>query len=288
MLLVFFRNTDAFVRYADRCRIAGHVAHYVHCGVFSRKLQGIADQIDQDIFQQFFVAVRHIGTLMSVRSYEYFQDHDSLQAVYVKRKYRAREFYQAYNIKQILNEAPNQKLIVFCGFSHLFEEQAHLGKKPWMAEILREIAGVDPLTVDQYYFSDLDYSWRFKAPLSLGYYAVGKKDLLKFDSSNFSQADIYVYNNFSQYPYSRFKTHEKSGVFDLNQFISTFRRRMAGVLSLYPENEVKEGSYMPAFHCIVQGNFRQVPEKVYLPKGRYVLTYKTKYEVLHNEVVEVK
>lgn len=61
-----------------------------------------------------------------------------------------REYGQAKNIQKVIEENPNSKILIHCGYSHghegvgLFEAD---GKA--MAGWLKELTGIDPLTVDQ-------------------------------------------------------------------------------------------------------------------------------------------
>ncbi|WP_073105003.1 hypothetical protein [Hymenobacter daecheongensis] len=60
-----------------------------------------------------------------------------------------REMAQARNIQRILQADPQAKIVVHCGFSHLNEGPNGLGGQPAMARRLRELTGIDPLTIDQ-------------------------------------------------------------------------------------------------------------------------------------------
>jgi hypothetical protein len=58
-----------------------------------------------------------------------------------------REGEQAANIARILQADPRAKILVHAGYSHI-EELPLLGKR-WMASRFKEMAGIDPLTVNQ-------------------------------------------------------------------------------------------------------------------------------------------
>lgn len=65
----------------------------------------------------------------------------------------SRELGQAKNILQVLNQNPGAKILVHCGFNHLVEEKHPDGIRT-MAQELRLLTGIDPLTVDQVQFSE--------------------------------------------------------------------------------------------------------------------------------------
>lgn len=60
-----------------------------------------------------------------------------------------REIDQAKNIAKILNENPKARIVIHCGYSHILEGE-NIGK--WgkaMAGRLKELTGIDPLTINQ-------------------------------------------------------------------------------------------------------------------------------------------
>jgi hypothetical protein len=66
---------------------------------------------------------------------------------------KKREIWQAESIKKLIDKKPNEKFLIHCGFDHAME-----GKyKPWemaMAERLKKLTGLDPLTVNQEFFHE--------------------------------------------------------------------------------------------------------------------------------------
>lgn len=59
-----------------------------------------------------------------------------------------RESIQAANIQHILEENPDARLFVHVGHAHLLEQPDDQGNI-WMAQRLKEVTGIDPLTIDQ-------------------------------------------------------------------------------------------------------------------------------------------
>lgn len=61
----------------------------------------------------------------------------------------AREQRQAINLMQrVLQRDPSAKVFVYAGFDHVLERPDRAGNV-WMAQRLRELTGIDPLTIDQ-------------------------------------------------------------------------------------------------------------------------------------------
>lgn len=66
---------------------------------------------------------------------------------------KEREIAQANNIQKVMNERPNEKFLIYCGFDHALEgEHRSWGKA--MAERLKEFTGVNPLTINQVKYSE--------------------------------------------------------------------------------------------------------------------------------------
>ena len=66
---------------------------------------------------------------------------------------REREIQQAKNIQRVIEQKPREKFIIHCGFGHVLEgNYSDWGKT--MAGRLTEFTGIDPLTINQDYFSE--------------------------------------------------------------------------------------------------------------------------------------
>lgn len=66
---------------------------------------------------------------------------------------KEREIAQAQNIKQYMQAHPEGKVIIHCGFDHIFEGEVRNWEKA-MAGRLKEYTGIDPFTIDQVKFSE--------------------------------------------------------------------------------------------------------------------------------------
>lgn len=67
---------------------------------------------------------------------------------------KQREIEQAKNIKKILEQNLNAKILIHAGFDHIREDESfnNLGKS--MAGFFRDFTGIDPLTIDQVEMSE--------------------------------------------------------------------------------------------------------------------------------------
>lgn len=66
---------------------------------------------------------------------------------------KEREIEQAKNIQNFLNRHPKGKLLIHCGFDHVYENEV-VGWEKAMAGRLKEYLGIDPLTIDQVKFTE--------------------------------------------------------------------------------------------------------------------------------------
>lgn len=208
--------------------------------------------------------------------YEDYNTSDSLSKLYPQ--YPKRELYQTLNLKEVIEKNPGGKVLVHCGFSHLFEQQEKYGKKAWMAEILTKFTGIDPLTVDQYYFNSIDLpTSAFLGTSPLGFYALEQKSLKGINDKVFDQADIYVANNLPEnYPLINFNPDQKRyKAYNLWDDIKDLNDGSLVTVSLYLLKETLKCQYpVPVFH-FVRDRGADYGEhnlsKVYLPKGEYIL-----------------
>ncbi len=101
---------------------------------------------------------------------------------------KEREIAQARNIQRFIDANPPGKLIVHCGFDHVYEDKV-AGWEKAMAGRLKEYTGVDPFTVDQ-----VRYSERSRSDISHYFlYATQEKQ-----SFVLVDPDSTVFNGFSE------------------------------------------------------------------------------------------
>lgn len=94
-----------------------------------------------------------------------------------QRRQMPRDSAQALNVQRILLNDPDAKILLFCGYSHLFEQPSpctpdNPGCEPWkyLAYYIKQLTGIDPLTIDQEVLTE-----RLAAPES-PYYKIIKAD----------------------------------------------------------------------------------------------------------------
>ncbi len=75
--------------------------------------------------------------------------------------YDERDKNAAKHLKKIFDKDPNAKLIIHCGYDHVFESEASIGKP--LAQYLAELTGINPLTIDQENFTEKSET-RFESP----------------------------------------------------------------------------------------------------------------------------
>lgn len=68
----------------------------------------------------------------------------------------SRELGQAKNIYRMMQEKSDGKFLIHCGFGHVVEEN-HLSGITTMAQHLKSLSGINPLTIDQVMFSERVY-----------------------------------------------------------------------------------------------------------------------------------
>lgn len=76
---------------------------------------------------------------------------------------KEREIAQARNIQKAMQQKPNEKFLIYCGFDHSMEGEHRKWEKA-MAGRLKELTGIDPLTINQVKYSER-YNRNFNRPL---------------------------------------------------------------------------------------------------------------------------
>ena len=64
-----------------------------------------------------------------------------------------REIGEAKNIASLLTKEPNAKIIIYCGFAHIYEDSVY-GWGKAMAGQVKEYTGINPFTIDQIVLSE--------------------------------------------------------------------------------------------------------------------------------------
>jgi hypothetical protein len=122
-----------------------------------------------------------------------------------------RDLAQAHNVNKILDQDPEAKILLLCGHAHLVERagepKENYGKARWMAGYLKELTGIDPLSVNQEALTE-----RAGAPNSPYYSLIEAKEpavLIDHEGrpfngpEGFDKFDVLVYHPPTRYRYGR-------------------------------------------------------------------------------------
>ena len=113
---------------------------------------------------------------------------------------KTREIDQAKNIQKIINENPNQKFIIHCGFDHVLEG-THKSWEKAMAERLKEYSGINPLTINQVAYSEKSKS-QYNSPI--------------LKAMNITESSVFVDKNNNPLKYQRNDAYADIAVFHPN------------------------------------------------------------------------
>lgn len=68
---------------------------------------------------------------------------------------RSREIAQARHIEKVLKQDPKAKILIYCGYSHVFDVPLESDWEKAMAGRVKEFTGIDPFTIDQQQWTEL-------------------------------------------------------------------------------------------------------------------------------------
>ena len=117
---------------------------------------------------------------------------------------KMREINQAKHLADLLNNDPSGKVLIHCGYGHIYEDSVGGGWEKAMAGRLLEYTGINPFTIDQ--------TWLAEKPTyetSMPHYRIINKDKYSFliDSSgkqyNNTRVDAVLYSPPTRYLYRR-------------------------------------------------------------------------------------
>lgn len=156
-----------------------------------------------------------------------------------------RELNQAKNILQAIKKKPDEKFIIFCGFDHVIEDTITTKMAVPMAARLKEITGLDPLTIDQVELterSNVRYENPYRRSLNFSFPAIlfkdhGQKTLSKV--SERKTVDFYLYHPNTTYVNGRpaWVMNESSHYFDIRDSIKI---KYPCLVKAYLKDEIKK------------------------------------------------
>ena len=118
------------------------------------------------------------------------------------QKVMGRELAQAINIKKIMDRNPSAKMIIYCGYDHVYEDSLKTWMGLPMAGQLKRLTGINPLTIDQTELSEYGIVGnRYRKLMHEEYDAVYKDSTGQyFNSANPNKpVDLNVYHPDTKY-----------------------------------------------------------------------------------------
>lgn len=202
---------------------------------------------------------------------------------------KEREIEQARNIQQFKATHPGGKMIIHCGFDHVYEGGVRNWEKA-MAGRLKEYTGIDPFTIDQVKFSEksspeLSHYFVYATSSRAAFILTNPEEGVFRGISSPHQTDIAVIHPMTRYINER--PHWRAS------------GRKAYRL---PENTLKSGDYPVQVLAYRTGEeAKGIPADIielenvadrkplYLAPGRYILISRDKtYQVIHTNTITVK
>lgn len=193
---------------------------------------------------------------------------------------KEREIEQARNIQQFIQKHSNGKVIIHCGFDHVFEGEVRSWEKA-MAGRLKEYTGIDPFTIDQVKFSErsspeLSHYFVYATNSATAFVLIDPK-LGPFRGLGTPQTDVVIIH--PMIPYFRERPDFRSRgrkAFWISRYLSATQAYPVQVLA-YREGE--QGKGIPA--DIIELKSEQDKTPVMLAPGEYMLLFRDKnYQVI--------
>lgn len=198
-----------------------------------------------------------------------------------------RESGQAKNISAVLNQHPDAKILIHCGFNHLVEDKHPSGIRT-MAQELRQLTGTDPFTIDQVVFSehhDRSYEHPLYKNFNVEKPAVlsDKEGQLISLNGDSSIVDLRVIHPPTQLVHGRPAWLYRNGQWK-NKYLDNPEIRFPATLLVYPYGREDENS-VPV--DIIEINNPQEKALV-LPPGKFTVKIKDRDGKLTRTVIEVE
>ncbi|WP_264554473.1 hypothetical protein [Flavobacterium sp. N1861] len=205
---------------------------------------------------------------------------------------KEREIEQAENIKKIIDENPNSKFLIHCGYDHVIEGMPKI--KRWekaMAGKLKELTNKNPFSIDQVIYSEKS-DLKFTNPVielvnnTSSVVLIDEKGSLFNGLSNAEQVDCQIIHPITKYYNNRpdwLSLSKESKKYS----IPKSKIKEYPVLALaYKDNEYEhEGIPVDIVEIL---NKEEIP-KLMLPAGKYQILIKNKmYEIVSIYTLTIK
>lgn len=202
---------------------------------------------------------------------------------------KEREIEQAKNIQNFLNKHPKGKLLIHCGFDHVYENEV-IGWEKAMAGRLKEYLGVDPFTIDQVRFTEkgnkkYNHLFIYAANQNQPFVLMDENNIPFNGFSEPKQTDIVVIHPTTLY------LNDRPNWFVINKNPFLIKKRLLKNLQ-FPIQIIayREKEYLfqgiPA--DIIEVNDANDLKKLYLSKGKYtILIRNNKYQKIKTLKIQI-
>ena len=195
--------------------------------------------------------------------------HNSGYTLFAYEKFgKDREESQAKYIAEILNQNPDAKVLILCGWYHLLEAE-NKGMK-WMATYLKELTGIDPFTI---YQDILIERWSSEESPFFGMMHFDKaKAFINEEGEfyngkpDFGMFDALVYHPRTRFIYNRpdwLVNMEGNKIYPINDISINF----PCLVKAFPKGESNESVPVD----IIEKEYKMDPTALVLPPGEYRL-----------------
>lgn len=186
---------------------------------------------------------------------------------------KIREQDQADNIYKILQKYPKEKALVYVGFGHNREGKVPYWEKS-MTERLKDLTGIEPLTISQDKFSEKSFK-SLSNPLLVELNLKEPSVLLNKDNEPYktktdsSWIDVTVFHPFTVYKSGRPNWLFYDGEKDISINLKDITIDFPIMLMVYSNNEEIKNEAIPL--DIVEVSSKQQKATLVLSKGSYVI-----------------
>lgn len=202
---------------------------------------------------------------------------------------REREIEQAENIQRFLESHPKGKVLIHCGYAHVYENDYPAWGKA-MAGRLKENMNIDPLTIDQTMFLEQADPENNHLAMQLNN---TKEPIILIDENGkvfqgknkLNQTDLVIIYPQTEYVHNRpdWLTNGREG-YDIPPSIL---EKHQPILVLAYRNDEHEKNGIPADIIEIKNNIN--PSKLYLTRGIYTIIMKDEnYKIINKYSIEIK
>lgn len=202
---------------------------------------------------------------------------------------KEREIEQARNIQQFKATHPEGKMIIHCGFDHVYEGEVRNWEKA-MAGRLKEYTGIDPFTIDQVKFSErsspeLSHYFVYTTTTNDAFILTDPEEGIFRGITSPHQTDIAVIHPLTRYINDR--PHWRASGRKAYRLPESTLKAGAYPVQVLAYRAGEEVNGIPA--DIIELESTSDTKPLYLAPGRYTLVSRNKtYQVVHTNTITIK